>query len=108
MKRRNLEFQGRKRSECLPSDSVRLDLVMQDIERGTKRETWEGGQGQILGGFPCHPVEVTLQEIIGELAAGVKQESLGLDISLQIPHPQEKGNWNSVPHSGNVLLLQVT
>lgn len=84
---------GRKRGECLPRDSVRLNLVMQDIEREAPREkAGEGGWGQILGGFTCHTVEVILQEIIEELLVRVKQESLGLDISTNTT-PAEKGKW---------------
>lgn len=37
---------GRRRGECLSSDSVRLNLVMmQDIEWGTKKESWGGRLG---------------------------------------------------------------
>lgn len=38
---------GRRRGECLAGDLVWLNLVMQDIGTGTKRESW----GWPLGGF---------------------------------------------------------
>lgn len=43
---------GRRRGESLPSDLVRLSLVMQGVKTGTKRESWGGRLRTDPGSIP--------------------------------------------------------